>query len=51
MQALPGNLELHEADLLKEGSFDGVIQVWHHTLIPVLVLLLISGKIWLLHAT
>ena len=25
-EALPGNLELHEADLLKEGSFDEVIE-------------------------
>ena len=24
--ALPGNLELHEADLLKEGSFDNVVK-------------------------
>ena len=23
---LPGNLELHEADLLKEGSFDNVVK-------------------------
>lgn len=34
LQALPGKLTLHEADLLKKGSFDEVVKVsvaWRHT--------------------
>lgn len=27
LQALPGKLTLHEADLLKDGSFDEVVKV------------------------
>ena len=27
LQALPGKLTLHEADLLKQGSFDEVVKV------------------------
>lgn len=29
-QALPGKLTLHEADLLKKGSFDEVVKVGMH---------------------
>ena len=28
--ALPGNLELHEADLLREGSFDSIVEGAHY---------------------
>ena len=29
-EALPGNLELHEADLLQEGTFDSVVKGAHY---------------------
>ena len=38
-EALPGTLELHEADLLHDGSFDRVVEGAHfvfHTASPVL---------------